>query len=295
MLGRKPDFLIIGAMKCGTTSLHHYLGMHPSVFTTKGKEIHFFNNDNYDDSKIAQYYAHFASEAKVVGASPQSYTKQHILGMDGAAERLVRYCPKVKLIYLIRNPIDRIESHFYEAQVNGYAPSKGLNECIESEAEENHYILTSQYYYQISKFLDFFSKDQIKIVFSESLKTSRLETLNSIFEFLGVDQVEDASLFDFVSNDSSHKSRNTRLVKWSNTRFGKLLKSSLPKSSLQWLKRRVATREPVLNMGAREKLTDVNRTLVLNILEQDLARLSDLTGSDLSQWGSMYSRSQDAG
>ncbi len=293
MLGRKPDFLIIGAMKCGTTSLHHYLGKHPSVFTTEGKEIHFFNNDNYDDSKLEEYYAHFASEAKVVGASPQSYTKQHIIDFDGVAERLERHCPKVKLIYLIRNPIDRIESHFYEAQVNGYAPSKGLNDCIESETKANHYILTSKYYYQISKFLEFFPKDQVKIVFAESLRASRLETLNSIFEFLGVDKVEDASLFDFISNDSSHKFRNSRLVKWSNTRLGKLLKSPFPKSLLQWLKRRVATREPVPNMGAREKLTDVNRALVLKILEEDLARLAALTGRDLSQWESMYSRSQD--
>ena len=294
MVGRKPDFLIIGTMKCGTTSLHNYLGRHPSVFTTVPKEIHFFNNDSFDESKLDEYYAHFISEAKAVGASPQNYTKQHLDKFDGAAERLVRHCPKVKLIYLIRNPIDRIESHFNEAQVQGYSPSKGLNDYIENETEANHYIQTSKYFYQISKFLELFPKDQVKIVFTESLRANRLETLNSIFKFLGVDELQDASLFDFISNDSSHKFRNTRIVKWSNTPSGRLLKSLLPKSLLESLKGRISTREFVPSMGPREKLTEVNRALILKILEEDLAQLSTLTGSDLSQWESMYPHSEDA-
>jgi len=64
MKGRKPDFLIIGAMRCGTTSLHDYLGKHPEIYTTNPKEIHFFDDKNFDKGLLNAYYQHFISEKK---------------------------------------------------------------------------------------------------------------------------------------------------------------------------------------------------------------------------------------
>ena len=198
------DFLIIGGMKCGTTSLHNYLGKHPDIFTTTPKEIHFFANQFFNPNKLDDYFSNFKTDKKISGSSPQNYSKRHLKAFSGVPERLYKYLPDVKLIYIVRDPIKRIISHFSEAQEGGYAPRTGLNHSLKNY-KENHYVKTSMYYFQLQAYLKYFSMDQILVVESERLKTHRLETLNIIFEFLGQKKINDKSLFNFESNLSEKK------------------------------------------------------------------------------------------
>src|SRR5690554_4933962 len=97
---RFPNLLIIGAMKSGTTSLHDYLNKHPDIFMSEPKEIHFYN----DLSKLTKekYLDYFKTDKKVVGTTPQSYTKAHHIDFKNIPEKIFKDTPNVKLIYIVR-------------------------------------------------------------------------------------------------------------------------------------------------------------------------------------------------
>ncbi|MCF6185590.1 MAG: sulfotransferase domain-containing protein, partial [Bacteroidales bacterium] len=185
---RFPDFLIIGAMKSGTTSLHDYLGKHPDIYTSDPKEIHFFMDKNFNKYSLDWYKSLFISDKKIAGTSPQNYTKCHRPAVKNVPERIYKHMPNVKLIYIVRDPVKRIISHYAEAQSGGYAPKQGLSEFLQN-FENNHYVQTSRYYYQISQYLKFFKKEQILIIKSEDLLADRLNTLNEVFRFLSVNEI----------------------------------------------------------------------------------------------------------
>jgi hypothetical protein len=98
---KKPDFLIIGAMKAGTTSLHDYLGLHPEMYTTTPKELHFFTKEQYESNSIEWYLIHFKTTKKLAGTTPQNYTKRHDNRFKNVPERINRHLPKFKLIYIV--------------------------------------------------------------------------------------------------------------------------------------------------------------------------------------------------
>ena len=166
------DFLIIGAMKCGTTSLHDYLGKHPDIYTTTKKELHFFTDELFNKNNLDNYLANFKTQKKISGSTPQNYSKRHHREFSGVPKRLSKYLPDVKLIYIVRDPIKRIISHFNEAQERGHAPRRGLNHFLKNY-KDNHYVKTSMYYFQLQAYLKYFSMDQILVVESERLKTHR--------------------------------------------------------------------------------------------------------------------------
>jgi len=214
MKGRKPDFLIIGAMKCGTTSLHDYLGKHPEIYTTNPKEIHFFDDKNFDKGLLNAYYQHFISEKRICGTSPQGYTKCHQKNYENVPYRLQKYLPYIKLIYLVRDPIARLVSHHREALSGGYNELSSLENLIDLNLNTNHLVLTSKYFTQLEHFLKYFSKDQILIIESNSLKNNRLNTLNRIFKFLGAYELTNDAIFDYESNQGFTKRKKSKIYRF---------------------------------------------------------------------------------
>ena len=282
-MGRKPDFLIIGAMKAGTTSLHDYMGKHPDIFTTTPKEIHFFTENTFEATKMEEYYHHFYSDKKVVGASPQNYTKAHRSEFSGVPQRLAKYCPDIKLIYLVRDPIKRIISHFNEAQEGGYAPEEGLNASLRNNPS-HHYIKTSMYYEQIGQYLPYFNKSQLLVVSLEELKDNRLSCLNEIFTFLGVKRMIDDTAFDYKLNQGTTKrTRNN----W-NAVLSSIWKI-IPKSLvLQNLKTEIKKRSWFNNLTTdeikKETLSEEVTALLKKELKEDVSKLREYTGKMFDVW-----------
>ncbi|MEM6898341.1 MAG: sulfotransferase domain-containing protein [Pseudomonadota bacterium] len=141
-----PTFIIIGAMKCGTTSLHSYLDRHPDTSMSDPKEVDFFSGSNSDKS-VEWYASLFDPDKPVRGEASQDYSKGHHPLYKGAPERMKALIPDVKLIYLVRDPIERYFSHIGE---NYYVGSRADQRW--SNAHDN-YIWTGLYYYQLSIFL----------------------------------------------------------------------------------------------------------------------------------------------
>lgn len=280
-----PDFLIIGAMKCGTTSLHDYLGKHPDIFMTDPKELHFFTNEKFDPKKVDWYKEQFKSEKKLSGSSPQSYTKYHLPQHSGVPARLKQYMPHLKLIYVLRDPIHRIFSHHNEQLEQGLASSgDSLNSLLKKDLENNHYVNTSLYYYQISKFLEHFSLNQIFIVESEKLRDNRLETLNEIFDFLNVRNLFENSLFNFEANTNNTKRETTSMGNFLYSNRIKNLKSLLPESLKMRVKNNSIVQRITHKTITKDNLDPSIENQLRDYLSEDTENLRNLTGNKYKYW-----------
>lgn len=181
-----PDFLIIGAMKSGTTSLFQYLSLHPQISMAKIKEPVFFNKKDYFNGKwgkgIKWYMRLFENNLKIKGEASTGYTKYP--KDPDVAERIYSVLPEVKLIYIIRHPIARAVSHYLDNLING-RERRTIKECLLKDIKSD-YINCGKYFMQLQQYLKHFDKKQIYILTTEKLRIHREKMLNEIFKFLGV-------------------------------------------------------------------------------------------------------------
>ncbi len=113
-----PNLIIIGGLKCGTTSIHHYLGLHPQIQMSKPKELNFFVEELNWDLGLDWYASRFDSRSPVRGESSPHYT--NLPRFEGVAARIHEHCPDARLLYMVRDPIKRILSHWVHATGAGY-------------------------------------------------------------------------------------------------------------------------------------------------------------------------------
>ncbi|MFX0017191.1 MAG: sulfotransferase domain-containing protein [Promethearchaeota archaeon] len=211
----QPDFIIIGACKAGTTSLYKYLTKHPSIFPAFDKEPQFFDN-NYKKGKlwyksffpsiILKYFINkFTSRSFITGeASPYYILYPH------APKRIVSMLPHIKIIALLRNPVNRSFSHYHHAVKVGVEwltfdeaikkediRIKGEFEKIcKDEQYMSHkfpayaYLNRSLYLDQITNWLRYLPKKQILIIKSEDLFNFPQKIVNQIFKFLNLPKWE---------------------------------------------------------------------------------------------------------
>ena len=178
-----PNLIVIGAMKSGTTSLHQYLAVHPEIFMSVEKEPRFFSDEEKWNRGVGWYEQHFPEPAPVRGESTPDYTK--FPAIRGAPKRIHSLIPDLRLIYLVRDPIERIVSHY----VDSYSFGR-LNGTLDEELSDFdcHLVNCSRYYMQIEQYLEYFGPEQILVLVSEELRDDRQKTLRSAFRFLGVDE-----------------------------------------------------------------------------------------------------------
>ena len=201
-----PDFLVIGAAKCGTTSLYSYLAQHPCVARSFKKEPYFF--DRNFRRGFAWYRAQFPTflekkgkECFVTGeATPCYIFHPHV------PKRVFESIPSVKLIALLRNPVDRAYA-YYNMKVRHRHETLSFEEAIEREeeklrgelekmlADENYYSFNRQHYSYLSRgiyvdqlkhWMNFFPKDQILILTSEDFYKDPSKTYKRVIQFLNL-------------------------------------------------------------------------------------------------------------
>ncbi|MBK4729296.1 sulfotransferase domain-containing protein [Oxynema sp. CENA135] len=201
-----PDFLIIGAQKCGTTSLYHYLVQHPKIIPARQKEVHFFdlNFDRGLEWYAAQFFPESYEDGRLTGEASPYYVFHPLV-----AKRVYESFPKIKLILLLRNPIDRAWSHYHHEVRWGFE-SLSFEEAIASEPKRlageeekmredpsyysyNHqhytYLARGIYAEQIAEWLQYFDRDRLLILKSEELSTHPDEMMAETCAFLGVEAI----------------------------------------------------------------------------------------------------------
>lgn len=187
----KPDFLVIGTQKGGTTSLYYYLTQHPQIVPSLVKEIEFWSHKH--QRGLNWYLSHFLPQLKkgdfITGEATPSY-----LDHADAAESIYQSFPEIKLIILLRDPVDRAISHYYqwfslrwESQSLQEAIHREINQHRESVWNQpNSYLARGVYIEFIKKWLSIFPREQVLILSSENFYKNPAEVLTQVFYFLGL-------------------------------------------------------------------------------------------------------------
>jgi len=203
--GRLPDFIVIGATKAGTTSLDFYLSLHPEIQMARPKEPRFFIDAAEPLGRwsrgVEWYQGLFRTSKRVSGESSPAYTQYPAL-LD-VPERMAGLVPRAKLIYVVREPMERLKSHFL--MLNREGMEDGELKAVLAAKPEPRCLLASCYGSQLEKFLEWFPREQILVVESAELRQNRTAALRSVFEFLGVDAGFTSPLFRHRRNVTGHQ------------------------------------------------------------------------------------------
>lgn len=178
-----PTFLVIGAAKCGTTSICDLLAAHPDVFVTSPKEPHFYSRLVTFHQRRDWYVSLFknARGVRAAGEGSTSYTHPHRI--DFVVPRLREELPDVRLIYIVRHPIRRLESD-WKMRLREERVSASLAEAIEKNAS---LITFGLYWKHLSLYREAFPDEQLLVVFLKDLAEQPRKVLSGVYRHIGVD------------------------------------------------------------------------------------------------------------
>lgn len=281
-----PTFFIIGAPKCGTTSLHAYLDQHPEIGMSLRKETHFFvGPENIPQSvkridSLATYETLFDSTYEVRGEASPSYSAHpmHV----GAPARIRTLIPNAKFIYLVRDPIDRTISHYMQ-RVAMEGERRSLQEALGDLSDASSpYTCPSHYASQLDHYLRWFPQNRMLVIDQTDLLTDRRATLREIFSFLMVDDTYYSPRFD----DALGTARERRTYWPAYVRFAERIGASplrlLPRGARRSLRRSVdralwpPLETPPLDPDLRSRLEE--------LYAGDAQRFRALTKKALPTW-----------
>ncbi|MDP9233760.1 MAG: sulfotransferase [Actinomycetota bacterium] len=279
-----PDFLVIGAQKSGTTSLYEYLRSHPQVFMPDIKELDFFTPGINWERGFGWYQRLFTEAGDgviAVGEASTSYTKWP--RYSGSAELIAQHLPQARLIYVIRNPIDRLRSHYVHNVAFG-TETASLADAVKRNPD---YINFSKYAMQLDQYFVHFGQEQILVITSEALRSQRAATLERVFSFLGVsaDWKSDVLEQEFFTSE-----RRLAYPTWvGNTRrwFKKraLGTVKIPRLVPNRVKQLLGKPAQSVYESDRAVISDRLRKDLEEELAPDIRRLRDRLGDDFDGWG----------
>lgn len=198
---KKPDFFIVGAPKCGTTAMNHYLGQHPEIFIPDLKELHFFGSDlkfNRHRPNREEYLALFqeAGREKRVGEASVWY-----LYSKEAAEEIKEFCPTADIIIMLRNPVDMLYSLHSQMLYTGNEDIADFEVALEAEEDRKQglripstalfvpglfYRETVEYSRQVERYLNVFGREHVHVIIFDDFRKYADDLLKKTFQFLGV-------------------------------------------------------------------------------------------------------------
>jgi len=300
-----PNFLIIGAMKSGTTSLYHYLKQHPQIYMSSIKEPNFFalegSNLEFNGAEgkeriqrwvkresvtsIEEYRALFrraANETAIGEASPM------YLYSPEAPYRIRHYVPEAKLITILRNPVERAYSAFLYMTRDGREPLSEFSQALQAEESRMrgnwewiwHYRHLGFYYTQLKRYFDVFDRNQIKVYLYEDLRGGLPRVMQDIFRFLEVDEsfVPDTSLRHNVSGIPKNGLLPSLIFRRNP------IKAALRPLFPQVLRQRLSGSLRSQYLVEAPPLAPEVRTELLEAYREDVLKLESLIERDLSGW-----------
>ncbi|MGL5834106.1 MAG: sulfotransferase family protein [Waterburya sp.] len=276
--------LIIGSMKSGTTSLFNYLAQHPEISGCQRKEPNFFSYDDRWNQGFSWYLQEWPDwnpkVHKIALEATINYTKYPIY--PNAAERIYQLRNKAdfKFIYVVRNPLERIESQYtYELGSNRADKIKRFSDGdLEIETE---FIETSKYAKQIKEYYKYFPKENILLLDFEDFKCDNAGTLKKIIRFLGVSDEYEFQDLNVIHNQTKSRVIDDKL--WRSFRqikpLRRVVNQTVPKKTKQAIHSLFGKK-----VTGNFKLSPQQRELVLRELEEDLLELKTKYNFDLSSW-----------
>ncbi len=305
----KPNFFIVGAPKCGTTSLHEYLQHHPDVYMPYYKEPHFFGTDLHG-SRFRQFRSQPAKYLKLFrdarGASRIGESSPWYLVSERAAAEIHSYAPDARIIIMLRNPVDMMYSMWSQFRYSGNEQIASFEEALAAEADRRagrrirraaHCITGLQYRRmtrfseQAQRYFEQFGRDQVMVIIFDDFREDTAAVYSNVLDFLGLER----------SVKIPFGARNPNKT----TRFAPLQKLIISSGfSLMLLKDRLtflATTSPLLPYAYRTRavegviaaytryerrspLTRETRRRLADEARPEIDKLSALLDRDLTHW-----------
>ncbi len=287
-----PNFIVIGAAKAGTTSLHWYLAEHPQVFMTPVKDPSYFAYGVDDEGRLlwgepefhgfpvrslGEYERLFAEagDAPAIGEASTMY-----LECPQSAARIRELLPAARIICSIRHPVDRAYSDYVmDLRHRGrrFDPARDLTATSDWARPDSRWMRIGRYHEQLSRYFDAFPRDQVCVVLFDDLKRDPLRFTQDVYRFLNVDP---AFVPDFATPHAPGGIPASPMLERLFLRSGKsALKPWVPKPAANWV-RRLRTRTfrpaPPLPKELRKELT--------RPFEDDIAKTSERIGRNLDHW-----------
>lgn len=284
-VARLPTFIIAGAQKSGTTTLHHYLSMHDAVYVPpRPQELHFFDIEGNFKKGIEWYKGHFVGVKKEHIAIGQ--TSPFYIYESKAASRIARLLPGVRLIFILRNPVDRAYSHYWH-QLRKGRETLTFEEALAQEptriAQGFHerryfsYADRGRYARQLERYLRYFPREQLLVLLTEDLAQGPAGVIDKCCDFLHIGREGTRIAADVCKQrwNISRVPRSQRIQRLT----GSWRSRSLLFSGLVRLIDRVnlrTVRYPPMNPATREALQSV--------FAEENERLAALFDLDLGAW-----------
>ena len=294
---KKPNFIIIGAMKAATTSLYTYLKQHPDVFMTAIKEPMFFNNfQNNNNFKVLgrktkkittfeQYYPLFDSvkNEKAIGEASPAY-----ISNKNCPNLIQQHLPNAKIIAVLRQPVARAYSNFLHARRADRESISDFETAFNKETErktENwsplyHYKSKGYYAEQLERYFTLFPKENIKVLLFEDLVNNPIETTQELFKFLNIDK----SFIPETSKKSNVSGTPKGIFGWiiMKLRYYNLIpniqfSNYLPNFMIQFIFNSAYKK-------ARPLAPEIKKRLTHTYYKEDILKLEKLIEKDLQHW-----------
>ena len=273
----QPTFLIIGAQKAATTSLWAYLRSHPEAHLPDYKESGFFVAEMNWRRGLGWYESLFdgAGDAIAHGEASPFYTMYPFF--DGVPQRIATVMPDAKLIYVLRDPVERMRSMYVQLLADG-TERRPMKDALLYDAR---YVVLSSYALQLERYLACFDRSQILLLTSEELHDHREEVMRRVCVFLGVDPWAPMNL-----SDESNRSEGKRVP----TAIGRLLTPLATAEHLPRVRRRIAShwRHPLLSRAIPPdaiRLSEDLRRQMADLVGPDVERLAPWMDPSFSGWG----------
>lgn len=301
-MSRLPNTFIIGAAKSGTTSLYNYLCQHPEVFMSPVKEPRFFAYAD-DPPEMVGPGDEASNEAAGAVYTLDAYrelfeevTTESIVGeaspvylYDENAPRLLHeHCPEATLIAVLRNPIERAYSHYLHLFESGREPLDDFDAALDAEDDRVeagwewswHYKRMGLYGEQLSRYLEYFDREQLKVYRFKPLKEDAVRFAQTVFRTLNIDA-------SFVPNTGiRHRATGVPKLNWLHRFIGnsdhflrRWSRSVLPKS----MRDRILLSVRNANLK-KPPMPDAARTRLAEVYQEDVQQLEALLGCSFSDW-----------
>jgi hypothetical protein len=301
----KPNLFIVGAAKCGTTSLYYYLSQHPEVFNCPVKEPNHFITQFQIDSLYGNLKQYKKLWSSYLGLSKYlalySNAKSFRITCDASVNYL-RYAKEIagkikefndeaKILIILRNPVDRLFSHYHHSVRDG-SITKTLENLLTFEEEyckmENNtwysYKKYGLYYDNVKHYLDTFGQDKALILFNEDLESNPQKVLSHVCDFLMI-VASFVPKIDFTKQNAAYLPKNPKISHLLNkySQYS-MLWSGLKKIFPIQLLRRLKT---IINPSIPYQETLTNKKTIQQLkayYKEDITKLETLVNRDLSAW-----------
>jgi len=268
---RKPDFIIIGAMKCATSTLSAQLEAQPGIFCTTPKEPNFFSDDDVYARGLDWYLDLFSSAAPgdLLGEASTHYTK--LPTHPRALERMREVLTAPKLVYVMRHPVDRLVSHF----MHGWRDGRMGGDINDAVGKYEELVAYSRYAMQLEPYFRAYGPDNVLPVFSGCLRKAPQAELERVCRFIGYAGAPVWSEETGDQNTASEQMRKSPLrdavVNAPGISF--IRRTFVPKQTREWVKQFWKLRE-------KPQLSSETRQFLETTFDDDLRMLAEWLGID---------------